>query len=713
MSDIASHLNESQRAVVYHDGSALLVLAAAGTGKTETLTTRIAHMIHVRNIPPREILAVTFSKKAAKEMRTRAARIASIEEGDLNIGTFHSLCCRMLRTHPIHRKYDVMDNGDSLRFIRQVAKDQGIDVSSWGMKPENIMHQMNTWKNDGLDPDDVIIDSKKPQEKDMLSIYQGYRRLCDQFMKLDFGDLLLITVRHLKKDDAFRKRWRGAYKHVLVDEFQDTNVVQLQLIKHLVSDTCSIMAVGDDSQAIHEWRGACVKNMMSFGQHFPGAKMLKLELNYRSVGHVLTAANNIIRHNSDVLDKKLLCTKEEGDPIQLHTFADDTQEANIVARMIAEQVAGNTTQSRQYKDFVILYRINAMSLNFEKALKGLKIPFQIKGGMSFFEREEIKLIVSYLRLASNPKSDADFVKVLNTPSRGIGEVSLQKIKDLAAQDKTSLFEAAICHESMFTGKTRSGLHTFFRIFKLGIKDKKEIQDVQEVKQEKEKETCIGSKKKVVKKCIAKVIKKPKISTIPEFLTIDTLPFTNACNVYEVIQGIVRDAAILELYKNEEERKQNIEKLLAVVRKYEKDSHENITDPTKDNVMDTIDPVDKVGSLAKMLSDLILDVDESDESEIKQANNVTLMTIHASKGLEYPVVFLTGMGEESMPFFYAIQENKMDAERRLAYVGITRAKEHLFLTHPKMRYKHYGPVFQEESRFIKEMEPVNMTRVIHG
>ena len=665
-----SHLNPNQIQVVIHDkpNTPLLVLAAAGTGKTETLTTRIAYMIREHHVPPDSIMAVTFTKKAAREMAERAARLARVNAHELTIGTFHGICATILRQHPMYAGHCIIGEHDSHKVIEHSMKqNNGIGgvggvggVGGNDVRLEAVIKQLSTWRNDGLNPTDI--DAASPVEAYMLEVYRTYRHTCTQQQAIDFDDLILHTVTIFKTQPAFKEQWTNQWRHIMVDEFQDTNIAQLMFLKHLVQapTNASFMAVGDDAQAIHEWRGARVENILTFGRHFPNAETLKLELNYRSVGTILHAANNLIKFNEHTTDKKLKCTKDPGHPIQVHSFHEEFAEAQGIATMINRMIDAGIYEHR---DMAVLYRVNAMSLPIERALRDAHIPFKLKGSISFFDRAEIRTIMAYLRLAANPQSDADFKRALTTPARGFGTASIKHLEQLAHNHNPplSLFHAAYTYHRVFKGKVREALRQFLGIFRVTLP--LPIQDP--------------------------LYPQETFTQLPT-----SMPYTKPGEPYDMVTRIIdnSDYTSYVLQQEDMERWENIQELLTTIR--------TLTDERRD-----------IKSLAQLIHVLAQDyqddmcpqeADDGLATHEHRPNKVTLMTLHASKGLEFPVVFMTGISENTLPHFMSIKDKKIDEERRLAYVGITRAKERLYMTYPRKKHTQRGLMPQKPSRFIAEM-----------
>ena len=641
------HLNPSQREVVLHGDEPLLVLAAAGTGKTETLTTRIAYMIKVRKIPQESILAVTFTNKAATEMRARASKLAGVRESELYIGTFHGICSRILRSHPSYKTFTIMDHADSVKMVKSCC-----DHEKNGLKPDEVFAQINAWRNEGLSPHEVGTGDDKKLGL-ILNVYRLYRQSCAKNNVVDFADLLMHVVQLFKTDHEFRDTYRSKWRHILVDEYQDTNPVQFDFVSQLFTKDHGLMVVGDDCQAIHEWRGARVKNILEFASRFVGTRTIKLEMNYRSVSTVLDAANNVIKNNVLRTDKKLVCTKDIGEAVHVHTFKSDVEEAAGVADLIKKGVDGGEFA---YKDTAVLYRINAISHNFERVFREKGIPYHVVGTKSFFDRKEVKDVLSYMRLAANPDSDLDFKRIVNVPPRGVGPHALQKLTDYATQDKCSLFEAALRHHVNIRG---DGLKNFMATFGINLYKPKK--------------------------------KAPVATTDP--VVYDSERYRRPGDPLRVARQLLKDSNYMSGLVGDTDRIENVNEVLALVRKF-RDSH------------------GEPSTIQDFLSTLMLSDDLASDQEDND-NVVTLMSMHASKGLEFGTVFLVGVGEGTMPFRKAVEEGSLEEERRLMYVGITRAKRRLHITYPKFRWTHYGVQSQSLSRFVDEMKPAPIVRVSHN
>lgn len=613
-------LNEQQRlAVEACDKTPLLILAGAGVGKTQVLTSRITFFIRQLGVPPEAILAVTFTKKAANEMLERTLQMNEIPDDLLNISTFHSVCAKLLRQYAeligFKRYFRILDQDESRKVLTQVCKEKG----HHGREViDEIGRKIDTWRNEGLEPLDC------PREDKASQVYSSYRRECKRLQAIDFADLLMHTVRLLKEHSQVAAELRGRWTHILVDEFQDTNPIQYDFIKLLYQlDHTSLTVVGDDYQAIHEWRGACVKNILEFEEDFKGANLVILEQNYRSQSVILDAAHAVIKHNKRQRQKRLIPTLEKGALIQVQALSNEREEAAWVAQYIQDCVAkGNHKRS----DFTILYRTNAQSHWFEKALFYMHIPYHVYGGFQFYERKEIKDLLSYLRLSLHPDSDIDVERVLNVPNRGVGDVTLQKLKAVSKEHTCSLLRAVQIgvEECMFKGKAKTGLQRFHELV--------------------------------------------------HHLT----GLRNTATPYELLSQCLEKSGylawLMEHHEDYHDRLENIDQLLEVLRSYQ--------------------------CTQTFLDDALLVAHDHDQATGE--DHVRLMTMHASKGLEFPVVFMTGMCEDGFPHFMAVKEGKIEEERRLCYVGITRAKHKLLMTYPKLKQLGFRVMPMKKSRFIEEI-----------
>jgi DNA helicase II / ATP-dependent DNA helicase PcrA len=645
MEDILSRLNSDQLKAVKSDPNRpLLILAAAGVGKTQVLTSRITYLIKECGADPSSILAVTFTKKAADEMRERAQALSGVPEGGLNIGTFHGICARILRRYAdrlgFSTRYRILDADDSAKVMGRIGKGMGVDKYHL----DEMRWQIEKWRNAGWNPDQVSADDKK-DTRFTLRFYKSYRNVCKSMDAIDFNDLLLHTVRLLGDNPDVLRDLRAQWHYLLVDEFQDTNSVQYEFVKLLSHTHHKLTVVGDDYQAIHEWRGASVRNILEFEHDFPLTNTVFLEKNYRSRSNILEAATHVIGNNKRQRSKRLVPTKGEGQPIHVMAFETEVDEAEWIASYIKRACVGGKKPSQ----FAVLYRMNSQSQSVEKALIRQNVPYKLHGGVGFYDRKEVKDVLSYMRLAYNTRSDIDFERILNVPTRGIGEAGMAKIQAHAKEMGVSFYEAA---ENLLTiDKKKSKARSNLKVF---IEDIKAISD--EIACMKPSDAC--------KLCLEK---SGYIQWLRE----------------KEDEGYI-------------ERIENIDRLVASMVHFEATA--------------TASAPDALVTLQDFLDELSLysHVCISNDDDPLSVDAVTLMTLHSSKGLEFDCVFVCGMAENIFPHYMALKDGKVEEERRLCYVGITRAKEQLFLCYPKKRMNTYirpnmlASDSLEKSRFIREI-----------
>ena len=626
-------LNSAQREAVTHGDAPLLVLAGAGTGKTTVVTRRIARLIHECGVPPRQILAVTFTNKAAREMRERAALHAETDPRTLDIGTFHGICGRLLRAHGrvigLSPSFVIYDEADQLSLIRRSMAELNIDGTV--VAPQAVRHRIEQWKNAGHTPGDVQATVIDPIAREARRIYQVYEKACLAANAVDFGDMLLHTVTLLKADAGIRQALQRRWTHILVDEYQDTNPVQYMLLKLLVTPAHSLTAVGDDDQSIYRWRGADVGNILRFERDFPGSKVVRLEQNYRSTQRILAAANAVISHNVARMGKTLFCHGLLGDKLTLRIYESERDEGEA----IGERVIDAIDTGRVPNDFAVLYRTNAQSRPIEDALRRRRLPYAVYGGIRFYDRREVKDALSYLKLLTNPRSNVDFLRTVNEPARGIGHKTVDRLTELAASQGLSLYEAAglaATGEGDLTTRARTKLAEFVEVMD-ALRDD------------------------VVHEHPARLLERLLEETgyLPA-LRVDTSPEAS-------------------------DRIDNLNELVAAVDEFVGNAEEP--------------------SLTTFLEDAALatDVDDLDPN----AGRIMLMTLHSAKGLEFPVVFMPGMEEGLFPHSRSLEERaQLEEERRLCYVGITRAKQALHLSAATVR-SVFGELRRSElSRFLVEV-----------
>lgn len=630
-------LNKAQASAVTSELGNLLVLAGAGSGKTRVLINRIAWLITNAHASPYSILAVTFTNKAASEMRSRLIAMLGGEVRNIWVGTFHGLAHKMLRQHwraaSLPEHFQVMDSDDQLRLIKRVFKQLNIDEDRW--EPKKAQGFINRKKDEALYARQLTI-AESAYEQVMGEIYAHYEQACQEAGVLDFADLLLRSYSLLANNPEILIYYRNKFDHFLVDEFQDTNTIQYLWLKVLSEHAASVTVVGDDDQSIYGWRGAKIENIQRFQHDYPQTKIVRLEQNYRSTSTILSAANALIDNNSGRMGKTLWTQGEQGDPITLYSALNEEDEALYVARKV--QTYAN--QGGNLRDIGVLYRSNAQSRVLEEALVRLGVPYVIYGGLRFFERAEIKDALAYIKLAVNANDDAAFERVVNIPPRGIGKVSLEKLRELATTtNQTMLVTAKDAVETkMITGKARAGLLDFIEIIN-------------------------------------------EIAAIA--LT---------ASVTEVVELTVRRSGLLTYFAEQAgERSQNRAENL-----------EELVSATTDFVYDATeaDPL-QAAPIADFLSYTAL---ESGERQVDASQPaVQMMTLHSAKGLEFPTVFMCGLEEGLFPHHFSAEDpDRLEEERRLCYVGITRAMQHLYITYAQRRRLFGNEEARRISRFVREI-----------
>ena len=627
------HLNPQQREAALHTEGPLLILAGAGSGKTSTMTHRIAYLIKEKGMSPYRILAVTFTNKAAGEMRERVE--ALIGSGiNMWILTFHSACLRILRKHAGLLGYDtdfaVYDPADQKAAMKSIVKELNLDDKRY--TPAYFLSVISDCKEKALGPDDYLrAYGEDPKTKIVHQVYRDYEKLLKKNNAMDFDDLLLNTVRVFQKDEAALLEYQQRFEYIMVDEYQDTNFIQYTFVKMLAEKNGNICVVGDDDQCIYQWRGADIRNILEFEKDFKDAKIIKLEQNYRSTGNILAAAHSVIEKNYGRKDKKLWTEKEPGSKITYYRADDERDEA----RYVAQEIDRLKTKDRRYSDFAILYRTNAQSRTFEEALSRRDIPYRVLGGLRYYDRKEVKDIVSYMRLVQNPSDDLALLRIINEPKRGVGAKTVDKLQALAGVRGESLFQTLTDEEVVgsLSAKAAAGLRQM-------------VETIQEYSREQEN---------------------LRVSDIYDGLLVQT-GYLKA----------LEDQNTLEA----EGRIENLMEFKSVIYNYEKD----------DGQLSLSDFMERIA--------LLSEVDNHDENE----NAVVLMTMHSAKGLEFPFVFLPGMEDGLFPGWRAFdREDGLEEERRLCYVGMTRAKERLWLTSASMRTLYGKTDFTRESQFLREMD----------
>ncbi|MEL4889092.1 DNA helicase II [Pectobacterium betavasculorum] len=634
VSDLLDGLNDKQRDAVAAPRSNLLVLAGAGSGKTRVLVHRIAWLLSVENCSPYSIMAVTFTNKAAAEMRHRIDHLIGTSQGGMWIGTFHGLAHRLLRAHHMDanlpQDFQILDSEDQLRLLKRLIRALNLDEKQW--PPRQAMWFINGKKDEGLRPQHIE-SYGNPIEQTWQRVYQAYQEACDRAGLVDFAELLLRAHELWLNKPHVLNHYRERFTNILVDEFQDTNRIQYAWIRMLAGDSAKVMIVGDDDQSIYGWRGAQVENIQLFLKDFAGAETIRLEQNYRSTSNILKAANALIAHNGGRLGKNLWADGVEGEPISLYCAFNELDEARyVVNRIKAWQENGGAL-----KDNAILYRSNAQSRVLEEALLQQSMPYRIYGGMRFFERQEIKDSLSYLRLIANRNDDAAFERVVNTPTRGIGDRTLDVVRQTARDRQLTLWQStrALLQEKVLAGRAAASLQRFVEL-------------------------------------------------------IDALAYeTSELPLHVQTDRAIKDSGLWSMYEQEKGEKgqarvENLEELVTATRQFSYQEEDQDLMP-----------------LQAFLSHAALEAGEGQADANQDA--VQLMTLHSAKGLEFPQVFIVGMEEGMFPSQMSLDEGgRLEEERRLAYVGVTRAMEKLTITYAESRRLYGKEAYHRPSRFVGEL-----------
>ncbi len=631
---IVQGMNSEQAKAVQHTEGPLLIMAGAGSGKTRVLTHRIAYLLHEKGVPPYNIIAITFTNKAAREMKERVRRLTGADSDAIWVSTFHSLCVRILRRDidriGYNRNFSILDAADQLSVIKQVIKDLNLDPKKWD--PRSMLNGISSAKNQLIEPERFKKEANNFYEETNARIYEEYQKTLGKNDALDFDDLIMKTIQLFEQVPETLQYYQRRFQYIHVDEYQDTNHAQYQLVKMLAERHQNLCVVGDSDQSIYRWRGADIENILSFENDYPNARTIMLEQNYRSTKKILAAANHVIENNVSRKPKELWTENTEGESIQFHQASSERDEALYV---VEQMEALMNEEKLEYQDMAVLYRTNAQSRAIEDAFMKSNIPYQIVGGTKFYDRKEIKDLLAYLRLIANPNDDISFQRVVNVPKRGIGNTSVDRMLTYAQYQDLSLYQAA--EEADFIGLSKKATNALIN-FQQQIKNWVQMQ---------------------------------------EFLS-----------VTEIVEEVLEKTGYEEMLKNDktleaQSRLENINEFKTVTNQFE--------------------AVNEDKSLIAFLTDLALvsDIDKVDDED--DDNKVVLMTLHSAKGLEFPVVFLIGMEESVFPHSRSLMdEEEMEEERRLAYVGITRAEKKLFLTQAKMRTLYGRTNMNPVSRFINEI-----------
>lgn len=639
MNPLLTGMNDQQAEAVQTTEGPLLIMAGAGSGKTRVLTHRIAYLIDEKMINPWNILAITFTNKAAREMRERAVALNPATSETL-IATFHSMCVRILRREADHigynRNFTIVDPGEQRTLMKRILKNLNLDPKKWNERA--ILGTISNAKNDLLDEIAYEHQAGDMYTQIVAKCYKAYQEELHRSKAMDFDDLIMMTLRLFDKNPDVLAYYQQRYQYIHVDEYQDTNHAQYQLVKLLASRFKNICVVGDADQSIYGWRGADMQNILDFEKDYPEAKVVLLEENYRSTKKILQAANEVIKNNRNRRPKKLWTQNDEGEQIVYYRANDERDEAVFVASTIDNIVREKV---KNFKDFAVLYRTNAQSRTIEEALLKSNIPYTMVGGTKFYSRKEIRDVISYLNLIANTSDNISFERVVNEPKRGVGPGTLEKLRNFAYEQNMSLLDAsANIMLSPIKGKAAQGVYDFANMI-LNLRDQ-----------------------------------------------LDGLSITDTVEAILDKSGYL-DALSMQQTLESQSRIENIEEFMSVTKNFD----ETNTDGTEDET-----GIDRLG---RFLNDLAL-IADTDDGEAEAAE-VTLMTLHAAKGLEFPVVFLIGMEEGVFPLSRASEEpDELEEERRLAYVGITRAEEILFLTNANTRTLFGKTSYNRPSRFLREI-----------
>ena len=629
-SDYLDNLNNAQKEAVLHVDGPLLIVAGAGSGKTKVLTSRIAHIIKKKKAFPNQILSVTFTNKAAKEMQTRVSKILGSTATGLSwLGTFHSICVKILRKHAkaanLNSNFTIIDTDDQIRLIKNICKSENIDIKQ--LAPRFILAIIDRWKNKGYYPSEVVVNNKDLYEKTILPLYKIYQQKLIDLNSCDFGDLILHTVKILENYPDIRNIYSNNFKYILVDEYQDTNFIQSKWLNLLSEKHNNLCCVGDDDQSIYSWRGAEIKNFLEFDQVYDNTKIIRLEQNYRSSQNILSVASNLISNNENRVGKTLTTTMEEGDLVKLNCFKNGKDEAIG----ISDEIEKNIKKKFSFNNVAILVRAIFQTREFEERFLKIGMPYRILGGTKFYERAEIKDCVAYLRLIHQEKDDLAFERIVNNPKRSIGDTTIKLVHEFGKKNNLCLENAAkqMIEENLIKPKTKISLNFFLKSLSKWRND----------------------------------IKIKKINHI------------------KLMQTVLDESGYSSMLKNKkdldnESRLENIKELLTAMKEF-----------------------DNLESFLEHVS-LATSVDQEWDGE-----KINMMTMHAAKGLEFDVVFLPGWEEGLFPHQKSIEEkgqNGLEEERRLAYVGITRAKKKAIISFSMNRFYQGDWIDSMASRFIDEL-----------
>ena len=630
---ILAHLNDAQREAVTAAAEPVLVVAGAGSGKTRVLVHRIAWLIQVESVSPMGILAVTFTNKAAAEMRSRSEALLNMPVANLWVGTFHGLAHRLLRRHwqeaGLPQSFQIIDSDDQQRLIRRMLKNLELDESTW--VPREIQWFINQQKDEGLRPEHLDNRSDN-NRRQFIHFYQMYQETCERSGLVDFAELLLRAHELWLNNPDLLARYRRRFSHLLIDEFQDTNAVQYAWLRVLAGDTGIPFAVGDKDQSIYRWRGARAENMQRLQKDFKNIRVIKLEQNYRSTANILNAANAIIAHNNERLGKNLWTDGGEGEPIRVYRAYNERDEAEFIVARIQDWVRQGNTRS----EAAVLYRSNAQSRVFEETLLQENVPYRVYGGLRFFERAEIKDALAYLRLTANRDDDSSFERVVNLPTRGIGARTVSLIREYARANSLSMWQSATVHaEDQLSARASKAVSGFMNLIESLDRD------------------------------------------------------THSLPIQEQVDHVIQASGLLAHYKKErgevaEARIENLQEFVSAAAAFDADEENDDLPP-----------------LVAFLSHAALEA--GDEQADAWEDCVQLMTLHSAKGLEFPLVFIAGMEERLFPHRRSVSDaGGLEEERRLCYVGATRAMSQLYLSHAEQRRLYGVDSYAQASRFLAEI-----------
>ncbi|MFP4075598.1 MAG: DNA helicase II [Halochromatium sp.] len=662
VSHILDPLNPAQREAVTADAGNRLVLAGAGSGKTRVLVHRIAWLLQVQDVRPWRILAVTFTNKAAREMKGRLQEMLGEPVGGMWVGTFHGLAHRFLRAHwqdaGLPQQFQILDSDDQFRLVKRTLKALELDEARW--PPRQAQGFINSQKDEGRRPQHIDAAGDFFQEQ-MLRIYRTYQQACDKAGSVDFAELLLRAHELLRERADILHHYRERFAHILVDEFQDTNAIQYAWLRLLAGDRDNLFLVGDDDQSIYGWRGARVENIQSFQRDYPNTQIVRLEQNYRSTGTILGAANALIANNPSRLGKNLWTEDSAGEPIRRYAAFNEIDEARFVVERIRR---ASQEEGLARSDCAILYRTTAQSRLFEEALIQAGLPYRVYGGQRFFERAEIKDALAYLRLIGNPADDTAFERVVNLPPRGIGARTIDLLRTQARADGSTLWQSAqaAVSQALLPARATGALRSFIDLIQ-------RLATRAAAEQEQEQEQGQGL-------ALEQALELPDL--VAEVLTASGLPAHYEKN---------KDGRGVE-------RLENLEQLVEATRRFAAEA-----------------PNDEGDLLGSFLAHAALEAGDAQADGFE--DSVQLMTLHSAKGLEFPLVFITGVEEGLFPHSMSVSDpTRLEEERRLCYVGMTRAKRQLYLTHAESRRLHGREDYPMPSRFLREV-PAELIEEVRG